>query len=289
MLNMKFAALAAVAVLSTALPTQAATWLAATSDADFAAQNATNTFTTYGSAVIQWGRAGTTNWEAAVKDGSGKVLQSSQVNWGPISNILNPTGSTPLLAYTSAGKTTLAFTTNGVKVTDTGTATKGADTLWIRGVTPLNAYSTSVILVGLQIKYTGGVWIDIDFLNADSDAEYVGFSDPKLALGFTLRYGFGYLNNGTYNGIDDTPSFNFILGKYATPLEDNIAPWDRAGPTSVSGFGRSYDDFGADSSARMMAETFSLSAVPEPAGWAMLIAGFGMVGGTMRRRRPIAA
>jgi hypothetical protein len=29
--------------------------------------------------------------------------------------------------------------------------------------------------------------------------------------------------------------------------------------------------------------------VPEPASWAMLIAGFGLVGGTMRRQRKVAA
>ncbi len=30
------------------------------------------------------------------------------------------------------------------------------------------------------------------------------------------------------------------------------------------------------------------SAVPEPATWAMMIAGFGVVGGAVRRRRPAA-
>ncbi len=35
--------------------------------------------------------------------------------------------------------------------------------------------------------------------------------------------------------------------------------------------------------------TFGESAVPEPATWAMLIAGFGMVGAAARRRRPVLA
>jgi hypothetical protein len=35
--------------------------------------------------------------------------------------------------------------------------------------------------------------------------------------------------------------------------------------------------------------TFSAGAVPEPASWAMMIAGFGLVGATMRRRRQAVA
>ncbi|MFA5989549.1 MAG: PEPxxWA-CTERM sorting domain-containing protein [Sphingomonas sp.] len=38
-----------------------------------------------------------------------------------------------------------------------------------------------------------------------------------------------------------------------------------------------------------VANTFSLSAVPEPATWAMMIGGFGLVGGAMRNRRRAAA
>ena len=34
---------------------------------------------------------------------------------------------------------------------------------------------------------------------------------------------------------------------------------------------------------------FNASAAPEPAAWAMLIAGFGLIGSTMRRRRPLTA
>lgn len=44
--------------------------------------------------------------------------------------------------------------------------------------------------------------------------------------------------------------------------------------------------FGADQQGRLIVSG-SGSAVAEPAAWAMLIAGFGAVGTTMRRRRPV--
>jgi hypothetical protein len=50
--------------------------------------------------------------------------------------------------------------------------------------------------------------------------------------------------------------------------------------------------FDADGSARALVDwkiTYANGAVPEPASWAMLIAGFGLVGGAARRRRAIAA
>lgn len=286
MFKLNFAALAAVTALFSGLPATASTWLSASSDSDFEAQNSANAFSTYGTAVIQWGRPDSTNWEVGVKDASGKVLQSGDVPWASVSNLLDPAGSTPLLSYSYLGKTTVTFSTNGVKYAKTGTVTKGADTLWIRGITPPNAYATSVILTGLQIKYTGGTWIDMDYLDAQSNGAYVGFSDPNLVNGFALRYGFGYLNNGTHNGIDDRPSFDFIIGKYASPLAPNIAPSDQSGPAPGADSSTQFSEFGATNPLRLASDP---SAVPEPASWAMLIAGFGMVGGTLRRRRPAAA
>ena len=43
--------------------------------------------------------------------------------------------------------------------------------------------------------------------------------------------------------------------------------------------------YGGDSTA----VTFGITAVPEPAQWALMIGGFGMVGGAMRRRRTLVA
>lgn len=43
-----------------------------------------------------------------------------------------------------------------------------------------------------------------------------------------------------------------------------------------------FDDFIGDNSGTI---TLDVTAVPEPATWAMMIAGFGLVGGAMRRRK----
>ena len=292
----KLTAVAVGAVLCSTVPAHAATWLSAISDADFAAQNSTNSFTTYGSAVMQWGSS--TTYEHAVKDATGRVLQSGEVRWAS-TNTLNPAGSTPLLAYTSLGKLNSTFVTgtcansSGVvtscKYAKSGTVTKGADTLWIRGVMPTGGYATSVVLVGLEIKYGSYAWTSLDYLDATSDGAYIGFSDPLLANGFSLRYSFGYFNNlkysgGTYAGGASIPSFEFMVGKYATPLDPNLEPG------TYSGDPAEFAEIGQDSMMRAFEDEAAFTAaVPEPASWAMLVAGFGVMGGTLRRRRAAVA
>ena len=60
----------------------------------------------------------------------------------------------------------------------------------------------------------------------------------------------------------------------------------------LSGFGRSYA-FGSSFSPRNLNGSIvysvgAVSGVPEPENWAMLIAGFGLVGAVSRRRRAVA-
>jgi hypothetical protein len=296
MFGKNLTAIAVGAMLCSTAPAYAATWLSASSDADFDAQNSANPFTSYGSATIQWGSS--TTWEHAVQDANGKVLQSGNVAWAS-TNTLNPAGSTPLLAYNSYGRLTSTFVSgscanatgliNSCKYARAGTVTKGADTLWIRGVMPTGAYATSVVLVGLEIKYTGAAWTSLDFLDATSSGAYVGFSDPLLATGFSLRYAFGYFNNlkysgGTYDGGPSIPSFDFIVGKYATALDPNQQPGTYLGDPGE------FADVGEGSMMRAFEDEAAFTAaVPEPASWAMLVAGFGVMGGTLRRRRAAVA
>lgn len=87
---------------------------------------------------------------------------------------------------------------------------------------------------------------------------------------------------GTPNGVCDT-SISFGA---------NYCPF-AAFSLAFSGTGRSVV-FGGPTNAQVFDDfTFGSTTVggmvPEPASWAMLIAGFGLIGATMRRRRSIAA
>ena len=64
------------------------------------------------------------------------------------------------------------------------------------------------------------------------------------------------------------PSTGFEPGHYSFNI------WPRSG--TVGGLA-TISDFAPDNS--------DLSAAPEPASWAMMLGGFGLVGGAMRRRR----
>ena len=41
--------------------------------------------------------------------------------------------------------------------------------------------------------------------------------------------------------------------------------------------------------AGSQADAIRVGAIPEPASWAMMLAGFGLVGASMRRRKPVSA
>lgn len=90
-------------------------------------------------------------------------------------------------------------------------------------------------------------------------------------------------------GTSGSPITGYTRGRFL--FQDGVVVWD--GPTLFTfGNGGSFSvelantSFGTPGSANV-AGTFTLltASVPEPATWAMMIGGFGMVGGAMRRRR----
>lgn len=79
----------------------------------------------------------------------------------------------------------------------------------------------------------------------------------------------GSLKTIVFNGFQPFTPKTLVFGE---PQEIRSVTFSTTDPQ-----GFSFDDF-----------TFSSGGVPEPASWAMLIAGFGIVGGSLRRRRPAA-
>ncbi|MFS0738197.1 PEPxxWA-CTERM sorting domain-containing protein [Sphingomonas sp. 1P06PA] len=55
------------------------------------------------------------------------------------------------------------------------------------------------------------------------------------------------------------------------------------------GYGLSFQDEGYADLRNLVVSIWVAPAVPEPTSWALMIAGFGAVGGTMRRRKPISS
>ena len=70
---------------------------------------------------------------------------------------------------------------------------------------------------------------------------------------------------------------------YADPMLSVDPTWARANPTTARGLSLSFSDGITNALG-----TFTLG-VPEPASWALMLVGFGLAGGSLRRRRLLAA
>ncbi|MGL4541602.1 MAG: hypothetical protein ACRCUI_03730, partial [Polymorphobacter sp.] len=213
---------------------------------------------------------------------SNTILASAYVPWAKTTNTLAASRGA-LLTYSSAalattGKLGVDFMTNGIRYAKSANVAKNADTLWIRGITGIGASATSVVLVGLQLKLANGTIISdfSTFIDSTTDGAYIGYTDPRLASGFSLYYQFGFFNTYGFTPADGFPSFEFSVGTTSAvssafldldPEQDltggrRLASAELAGPelarAELAGFEQ-------NSFAQASA------AVPEPASWAMLI------------------
>lgn len=113
----------------------------------------------------------------------------------------------------------------------------------------------------------------LDFSTAVSALSFIAVGDNNVGQNGNVRVFAGMSLLGTVNIIGDGNGFTpylVDLGAYS-----GITRIEIANITDVAGLG--YDDF-----------TFTVGsvggAVPEPATWAMMLLGLGLVGSTMRRR-----
>jgi len=128
-----------------------------------------------------------------------------------------------------------------------------------------------------------------------------GPSDP-WEFGFSFTPGadlasFFLSTNGVSGGVGG-PSMN--TSRLFAPITTASAdPWTRYRITAVAAEAGSFSGFIGTTSADnlgVLVDNFSLSrfaptggGVPEPASWALMIAGFGLAGASLRRRRTLTA
>jgi hypothetical protein len=117
----------------------------------------------------------------------------------------------------------------------------------------------------------------------------------NLAAG-TYRLSFDYTGNqlNAFGGPFPMAGFTASVGS----LIANIGPLSNSGNafTTYSGLFTTtgstilrFDQNGGDNFRGSIIDNISVAAVPEPATWLMMIAGFGLIGGMMRRRKPQVA
>ncbi len=118
------------------------------------------------------------------------------------------------------------------------------------------------------------------------------FDMPTYSFGFFVT-GLDKYQSNVFNLYFDEAQFAYI-NPYATPINEGggIMYYGIVFDTPVHNVqflrginNAGYDYFGLDGISFNVAPSPPVGGVPEPASWAMLIAGFGLTGAAMRRRR----
>lgn len=120
--------------------------------------------------------------------------------------------------------------------------------------------------------------------NIDSFLTTVGNGAPLRRLTLSLGGGASFATIGSIAPAFSTA--NGVLDASGTIFTINFDPAENFGLV-LGDIGNGGSNFGIDVANLQAGSAFTLSlgaAVPEPASWAMLVAGFGLVGGALRRR-----
>ncbi|UZK67718.1 PEPxxWA-CTERM sorting domain-containing protein [Sphingomonas sp. M1-B02] len=124
----------------------------------------------------------------------------------------------------------------------------------------------TITAVGIPASTRTPTWLDFDLSGTSLE---VGQTYTALLTGSNNRYGLVY-----------GPNINLSTGAAVGP--DAYAGGSIIANSGLTGICSG----GGVCDANFRFSGTSVSAVPEPTTWAMMVVGFGMVGGALRRRRP---
>jgi hypothetical protein len=175
---------------------------------------------------------------------------------------------------------------------------------WLTSVNPTLDYGdhseSGPTSVSAGFDFTAGGVFTITWLSGLTSA-YGGvdpYSDGDGDTGFDASDSLGNSGNvfpSFYIDHSQYPAYlNALIGAFAdagghvvgTPFLVGNGPYDATAPGGATQLllGLNDDIFG-DNSGAFLVRVSGPGAVPEPATWTMMIAGFGLAGGALRRRR----
>ncbi|QKS02076.1 PEP-CTERM sorting domain-containing protein [Sphingomonas sp. CL5.1] len=216
-------------------------------------------------------------------------------------------------AVTIGGAASAATTVNWADLTSTdnstyanGTITVGSDTVGVSingtgfATAQVNGAGTNYWTQGTPAPYTGG-----SVANAPGTTDIVEFNQGGTkTITFSKAVTDPYLALVSWNGNTFTTSDPFTVisegcGYWGCGTFANVTSTGFTGNGELHGIVQFTGTFTSisftDTTENWHGLTVGIAgiagSVPEPATWAMMIAGFGLVGATMRRRakRPLAA
>ena len=222
-----------------------------------------------------------TIWNAGIAS----VLANPFGNFNSIATAINASGQVVGVVNSGAsqatGRATIwnagVGTALAIGANQRSTARAISSTGWVAGRKDsllTGAYAGSVWAAGgsqfdLAPVGTGCSNSDLRGINASGTA--VGFSQAPGTCGVNGTTGTLWQSNGTgFTGYD------------INSLVINLDGWNLIAPQAINDVGQIVG-FGFDENGNTRG--FLLTAVPEPSAWAMLIAGFGLVGAMQRRQR----
>ena len=148
------------------------------------------------------------------------------------------------------------------------------------GFTGSNGIELQNNVAGSPAPNGGNVFVELDTSGNTDMSRAIGAGSYVLSFLYSPRPGVGADSNGLSVQVGGSEIFAAALaGGSNTAFQTYTVNFTAAAPTTLSFVGT-----GTSDGVGAYVDNISLTSVPEPATWALMIAGFGLVGGAMRRR-----